>query len=289
MKHLVLAVLALLLFPFSVPAGDLVAQWRRADGGRFTLAVRDDRHIRMDNQAESYMLLSGEKVYMVAREDGHWQVTDMDQMAEMAKMFCGVGSGSASAYETAYRPTGRKEKVAGYQGTVYLAEIRDDKGGLVEKKEVVLSDRQNVVRINQAWVTLISGMGKVMGGQMSKALSDAAKTASKSGYGGVLRVDGDLVLASLKETDMGAQYFSLPADSLSPTGRGQARSPSTQTPASKKQTTAAPAAEESEGVVTRTAKSVGKEVGGVAAKEAKSATINEVREGVKGVFNKLFD
>lgn len=276
MKRLIPAILIVLIFPFSASATDLLAKWRQADGGSFTLAVRDANHIRMDTHPDSYMLLSGNKVYMVTRADGQWQAMDMDQMSGMMKMFGGQPTTAVSDYQTVYRSTGRKEKVAGYPGQVYAAEMRDGQGRLVENREMVFSDHKDIVLLNQAWLNLAAGMGRVMGPEMSKTIDDASKAASESGYGGVLRVDGEMILASLKKTDLGAAYFNLPGNMTSVAPPAPSQAPM-------------PAAKKSDEAVTGTAKAVGKEIGGVAASEAKSATMEEVREGVQSLFKNLFD
>ncbi|MBI9082112.1 MAG: hypothetical protein JEZ11_00860 [Desulfobacterales bacterium] len=276
MKRLIPAALIVLILPFSAWATDLLAKWRQADGGSFTLAVRDADHIRMDTHPDSYMLLSGKKVYMVSRSEGQWQAMDMDQMSGMMKMFGGQPSATVSGYQTVYRSTGRKEKVAGYPGMVYTAEVRDGQGKLVESKEMVFSDHKDIVLLNQAWLNLAAGMGRVMGPEMSRAIDDASKAASESGYGGVLRVDWDMILASLKKTDLGAAYFNLPGNTTSVAPSAPTRTP-------------VPTAKKSDGAITGAAKETGKEIGGVAASEAKNATMEEVREGVQSVFKKLFD
>ncbi len=256
-------------------AGDLVSTWKEAGGGAMTLAVRDATLIRMDSAPNNYMLLTGKKVYVVTKEDGQWTAMDMDQMSGLMKMFGGGGAASHGDMKTTYTKTGRSETVAGYKGAVYTVETRDGAGKIVDKGEVVFSKSKDIVRINEAWMSFASAMGRIAGPELSRQLDAAAKQAYQSGYGGILRVDNDLELVSVKKEAMDDAYFELP-DGVAMNG------------VPERPQDAASDGEDSN-AVSDAAKGTAKEIGDAAADESKSATVEEVREEVRGFFNKIFN
>ena len=99
---------------------DIVGTWKTGNGETLTVSYRDKNHIRMDAGAEGYMLVSGDKVYLVSQSDGKWMAMDMDEMAGMMKLFGQKPPHTTgeSAGETRFEPTGRKETIAGYEGII---------------------------------------------------------------------------------------------------------------------------------------------------------------------------
>ena len=268
MKRLIL-VLLVLVWPLSVSAGDIVSKWRQTDGNITTLSMRDLNHIRLDMAPDSYMLLSGQKVYMVSRQEGQWGAMDMDEISGMMKMFDGQAATQIEERWGTYKSTGRTETVAGYKGTVYISEVRDASGKVLEQSETVFCKHQDIVRVNEAWMAVASGMGHLVGPEMSRAMDQVTKEAREAGYGGFLRFGTDLTLISLKQQSLGSGYFNLPEGTepvraQSPPSEGAARP-------------------DNDGIAD-TASDVGKD----AVDEAKGATIDEVRDGVKNIFNQLF-
>jgi len=275
MKRFGFVWLILTIWCTTAVAGDLVSTWKEVDGGTMTLAVRDTAHIRMDSTPDNYMLLSGKKVYVVVRENGRWTAMDMDQMSGIMKMF-GDGSATAPSHtKTTYTDTGRIETIAGYTGNVYTAETRDAAGKTVDKGEVVFSKAVDIVRINEAWMSFASAMARIAGPELSKQLDSAARQAYQSGYGGILRVDNDLKLVSVKKSAIDDAYFKLPDGAVT---SGVPKGPEEDVSGG-----------ESSNAVSDAAKDTAKDIGGAAADEAKSATVDEVREEVRGFFNKIFD
>ena len=97
---------------------DLVGTWKTERNESFTISYRDKQHIRMEAGPDAYILVSGDKVYMVNRTKGKWKAVEMDEMSGMMKMF-GKGPVNAKAIEDHkphFEPTGRKETIAGYKG-----------------------------------------------------------------------------------------------------------------------------------------------------------------------------
>ncbi len=275
MKRFGMVWLILTIWCTTALAGDLISTWKEADGGIMTLAVRDKAHIRMDSTPDNYMLLSGKKVYVVVRENGQWTAMDMDQMSGIMKMFGDGSSTTPSHMKTTYASTGHSETIAGYEGNVYTTETRDAAGKTVDKGEVVFSKAVDIVRINEAWLSLASAMARIAGPELSKQLDSAARQAYQSGYGGILRVDKDLKLVSVKKSAIDDAYFELPDGTVI-----------SEVPTTPKEDISGG---ESSNAVSDAAKDTAKDIGAAAADEAKSATVDEVREEVRGFFNKIFD
>ena len=264
-----------LLLPLSAWSQDIVSTWRHQNGTTMKLAMRNANHVRMDTGKDKYILVNGEKVYMVSKRDGQWTVMDMDVLAGMMSRFgiqAGATSQNADDYQSSFKNTGRNETVAGYRGSVYVAETKDQSGQLIDRSEIVFSKHQDVAEASKAWMSIASRLGDIVGAQTSKEIKEATKQAQTSGYGGMLRV-GEMTLVSIKKPSLDAAYFDLPEgaevvdmDTMS----DQANQ-------------ASDSADES-----NFAKELGEEAGNAAQEEAKQNTIDEVREGVNGLFKKIF-
>lgn len=139
---------------------------------------------------------------------------------------------------------------------------------------VVFSNADDIERLNTAWMALAAAMGRMAGPDFSRHLASAAGEANRSGFGGPLRVDNDLTLVAVKRSSLDDNYFEPPQ------GAVETRLP--ETPAVNET-----GGGERDGIVAETARETGKEIGGAAADEAKTATVEEVREEVRGFFNKL--
>jgi hypothetical protein len=192
---------------------DLVGTWKTEDNNSLKISYRDKNHVRMEAGQDGYILVSGDKVYMVNRTKGKWQAVDMDEMSGMMKMF-GKGDLNAKSgehYRPRFEPTGRKETVAGYTGEVYLVTYADGSGGKQEQ-EMVMSDHPDVKKLNEAWVSLASRMAQMTGKDMAEALESATKEAREKGYGGILRSGDEMVLEKIEKPSLKASYYQLPAE-----------------------------------------------------------------------------
>ncbi|MBU1000971.1 MAG: hypothetical protein KKE73_00435 [Proteobacteria bacterium] len=233
-----------------------------------TLCVRDAEHVRMDTSPTSYMLLKGNRVYSVNRDDdGNWQVMDMEKMGAMASgmgsMF-GGGTTDPVDYEMGYTKTGKTEKIAGYTGQVYTAEVKEN-GKLVSRDEVVLSPHGDLKKVNEGWVALARRMTGAMNHSGGAALEKSLQEAEESGYGGMLRSGDDLRLHDLKKKDLAASYYALPAGSQ------------------EHEVQSSPQSTDDAGLGQDA-----KDVGQAARDEAKDSTIEGVREGVRDMFKSIF-
>lgn len=211
--------LAALLFVFltaSLAVADTVATYSYEDGTTIKISIRDSDHVRMDTSEKSYMLVKGEKIYSVSRDDdGKWMVMDMDQMKGMASgglssMF-GAGNSASKTYKAEYEKTGRKENVAGYTGEVYNVRVYED-GREISSDEVVLSSHSDLKKVNEAWVSISEKMSSMMGQSMSKAIEEASAEAKNAGYGGMLRYGDQMRLQSLEKQSFDALYYDFPSN-----------------------------------------------------------------------------
>jgi len=237
-------------------ASDVVATYAYADGGMVTLCTRDAAHVRMDTSPSSYMLLSGDKVYAVSRDDdGTWQVLDMDAMKQsgggMMSMF---GGGSSAQYDVRYEKTGRTEKVAGYSGAVYTAVTYED-GKVVGREEVVLGTQAEIRKLTEGWTAMAARMSN-----MARSFCDSVKEAKKTGYGGLLRYGDEMRLSKLQMKNLDAAYYTLPKGARS---------------------MQAVQAGSGDGGLSDDAKEIGQ--------DAKDATKDEIKEGVRSVISNIFN
>lgn len=241
----------------ALAASDVVATYTYADGGSITLCTRDATHVRMDTSPTSYMLLKGDKVYAVSTDDsGACQVVDMDQMKSAGGGFMSMfGGGSAPEYDVRYEKTGRTEKVAGYSGAIYTAVIYED-GKVVGREEVVLGTQADIRKLTDGWMAMAARLSG-----MSQAFGDSIKEARKTGYGGLLRYGDQMRLSRLKVTSLKNAYYSLPS------GSQQVTVPSS------------PGGDDAG--LSDDAKEIGR--------DAKEATKDEIKQGVRGMISDIFN
>lgn len=259
MKKVVLVLGLLLCLPsLAFAASDIIATYKYADGSMVTLCTRDSKHVRMDTSPTSYLLLSGDKVYSVSRDDeGQWHAMDMDKMKSMGGGFTSMfgGGGDAPEYSVRYEKTGKTENICGYKGNVYTAVTFED-GKVIERSEMVMCNHTNLKRLTEGWIAVANRMSN-----MNQAFDDSLEEAKRMGYGGVLRYGNDMRLASLKTKNLDASYYKLPS--------------STQQVEMPQQ-----AAQDDAGLGDDA-----KEIG----QDAKQATKDELKEGIRDVIGSIFD
>jgi len=240
----------------ALAASDIVATYTCSDGTSITLCTRDAKHVRMDTSPNSYMLLKGDKVYAVSTdESGACQVVDMDQMKSTGGFMSMFGGGSAPEYDVRYEKTGRTEKVAGYSGAIYTAVIYED-GKVVGREEVVLGSQADIKKLTEGWMAMAERMSN-----MGQAFGDSVKEARKTGYGGLLRYGDQMRLSRVKVTSLKNAYYELPS------GSRQVSVPS------------------SSGSDDAGLSDDAKEIG----RDAKEATKDEIKQGVRGMISDIFN
>lgn len=259
MRKLILSFLFLAILPLSAQAAsDVIATYKYNDGHMVTLCTRDSQHVRMDTSPTSYMLLQGNKVYAVNRDDaGNWSVMDMDSMKSMGGFGSMFGGGATPAeYDVRYEKTGKNEKIAGYTGAVYNAVVYED-GKVVNREEIVLGNHSNLKRLTDGWMAMASRMSN-----MNEAFDDSLEEAKKMGYGGMLRYGNAMRLSNLQVKNLNASYYALPS------GAQQVQMPSQQT-------------RQSDSGLGDDAKDIGQ--------DAKDATKDEIKSGVRSVISDIFN
>lgn len=275
MKHIITSLLVLVLAPFTAWSGDIVATWNHKDDVTMELATRDENHIRMNISADNYVLVAGQKVYMVTKSDGQWNVMDMDQLSGLASAF-GASStqtdNKTDSYKTSIKKAGRSETVAGYKGSVYVITTKDEKGKTVDTTEAVFSKHKDIKKINDAWQAIAIRMGNILGQDTSEAVDKASKEAEISGYGGMLRI-GEMKLSKVDKPNLEASYYDLPKGAKM-VDIGSIKSGDDGAGSSEE------------------GSDFGKEMGDAAEDAAKDAvkknTVDEIKKGVGGMFKKLF-
>lgn len=264
-----------LLFPLSAWSESVVSTWRHKNGTTMILAMRDTNHVRMDTGKDRYILFDGTKVYMVSHQDGKWTAMDMDVLAGMMNQF-GIRAGTKAPkqkdYTLVFRNTGRIETIAGYRGTVYVSETKDNDGQLIDSSEVVFSKHEDVKLASSAWISVASRMGDIIGMQTSQEIEQATKKAKASGYGGMLRV-GALNLVSIKKPSLDIAYFELPegteiVDMDTMSGQGSKKS---DTPDE-----------------TKIVRELNEKASSAEQEETGQTDIDDVRKEVDGFFKKIF-
>lgn len=277
----VLLVCICLLFSAPVLAGDISATYQYSDGQTMTITVRDASHVRMDTTPDSYMLLQGKKIYIVSKdEEGNWSAMDLDQMKGMAGMMGGLFGKKAKAaeYDMKLKDTGKKEEIAGLKGNVYNATYYEN-GKVVNTSEIVFCNKKEIQKINDAWISIAAGLAQIMGQDMSQLLEKSNRLAKENNYGVMIRMGNDMKLKSLTQKSMKDSYYELPSgvevmDVQTPMSEAQEAQDVQESQENS----------ESENAISQDAKDVGQ----AAKDEAKNATVDEVRKGVRGLFDKVF-
>jgi hypothetical protein len=262
MRKLIFLMCLFVALPICAQAGsDIIATYKYSDGSMVTLCTRDSKHVRMDTSPTSYMLLSGNKVYSVSRDDnGIWHAMDMDQIKGMGSSFTSMfgGGDEPTEYDVRYEKTGKTEKIAGYTGTVYNAVVFEN-GKVTSRDEVVMSTHSNIKKLTKGWMAMASRMTN-----MNQSFDDSLEEASKMGYGGMLRYGKDMRLSNLKVKNLKSSYYKLPSG----TQQTQAQRP--------------PKQQDSNDMgLSNDAKEIGQ--------DAKQATKDEIKSGSRDTINDLFN
>jgi hypothetical protein len=300
-------ILSILLFASNAAATDIVATYKQQDGSMMTIVTRDKDHVRMNITPKSYTLLKDNKVYSVSQDDnGQWMVTDLAKLTAaasssgFASLFGGGEQAQEQDYSATYKKTGKKEKIAGYTGIVYNIEVKEG-NEIIQQDEVVLSSHSDLKELSENWSNLASKMGESMGDNATKTIDQATKEAREAGYGGMLRYGNEMRLHSLQKKSLNISYYDIPEDAQY-VEMGQM--PNFQQPSSSNddqqeqyksveeqygQQETSTQQQEQQSQASQALEQDAKDVGQAARQETKKATIDEVQEGVKSLFNSLFN
>lgn len=224
-RILFISTLVLFILTGTVWAKDMVATWKYSDGSIVTWSIRDDDHVRMDTNNDSYTLYTGGKTYLVTRGDDGWTARDMDKLSGMMGGMFGPKKVNIDDYKTTYDYLKKKETIAGYKGKVYRVKVQDASGKQISSDEVVLSTNEDIVRINKA----MSRIGSKMTGM--DVSQEALKKQAKK-YGGTLRYGNGMTLVSVKKLSLKDSHYELPEAGT--TASNEDQSSSEQTGSNKK-------------------------------------------------------
>lgn len=275
MRALIVVLALFLSAPFAW--SDTVATWQLGDGTLSTLSIRDDQHIRIDtNEKDTYMLLIDRKVYLVHQENGQWSAVDMDQMAGLLKNFSkGTDSSSSQNFRQKFRNTGRSETIAGYKGKVFEVETTDGTGK-TKKDEIVLSSHPDIKKIQQGWVVFGGRMARMLGPDSARELEQSLKSAEMKEHGGMLRYGKDMRLQKVEKPSLDLATYQLPPGVTMTGIPDMGKMPARGEPS--------PAQKEADGFLKDTTD----KAGDAAKDQTQDSIVEGVREGVKGVFKKLW-
>ncbi|WP_136248310.1 hypothetical protein [Halomonas borealis] len=211
MRHLVTG----LLLAASLPAladGQATLE-SRSDQGNNTMEVSwagDDLRMDFPQQAQAgFMLLKGDKGYMVSQVQGQTLVMDMAKLKEMAERrggdqaVAGLTSQQADSVDT-LEATGEQETIAGLEGDVYRLEWTD-KAGDGHDDTLVLSDDSQVRELMRAF----HAYQRTMTGE-----PDPIATTLESKGLGMLRFGDRFQIAELSDETPAASAFTLPEDAV---------------------------------------------------------------------------
>ena len=266
----------LLLLPVSAWPEDIVSTWRHKNGNTIKLAMRDANRVRMDTGTDKYILLEGENMYMVTRQDGQWTAMDMDVLAGMMNRFgiqARAAEQKADAHPSRFEDTGRTETVAGYKGNVYVAETKDADGRPIDHVEIVFSKHADVEAAGKAWLRIASRLGDILGARTAQEIETASVKADTADYGGILRV-GEMSLVSIAKPALDAAYFDLPEGAEVVDAGAVAREDA--------QAGSAAADSDLAGELAKDAGDPDREMPG-------KNPVDDVKKGVDGLFKKIFN
>ncbi len=169
------------------------------------LEYDDQGHARMNmpqsQEGEGYMLNRDGKVWMVMNMQGQIMVMDMARMAAMA---ASSGDDAMRQEFISAKPTGEKERVAGFEGSVYEMKWKDGKG--IQSVKVVLSKDPVVVEYSNAWMQFAEKVARSMG---RKTANSIGRYLKKEGLG-MLKMGDDFKVVSIQPGKVNAQDFVLP-------------------------------------------------------------------------------
>jgi len=219
-------------------------------GSRMRVEFDGDR-LRMDVPAQrdagGYLIAREGKVYAVTQQDGKPMVIDVGAMMRMLgpmltqmappRTFDDVGEFKG------IRPLGRKETVAGIEGTVHEV-VYLTRDGREERTEMVLSRDPRLVEMGRAMMSMGMAFQQAIG-QATPPGSEVLERQLRDNGEGVLRFGKDYRLLSMSGTTPDSSRFQLPAEPMAmpsigalpgwpptPAGAGAQSPPAPQQPSS---------------------------------------------------------
>lgn len=199
-----LTLLASALLPLSALAAGTATLQTGQDVS--TMSWQDSRTVRFDTpKSEGYMLVQGDKVYVVQTQGGGPQVMEVGAMMQgFAQAAQGKAGQKAGADKLeSVKATGRKETVAGIVGEVYELRLTNVKGQ-TRSTDAVLTGHPLVVEMTAAYMGLSAGLAG------AKAVAQF-KDGLPAGKTGLLRMGIDMKVQAISSDAPAATAFKLPA------------------------------------------------------------------------------
>ena len=188
---------------------DLQATYEYTGGNQMTITYRDDNHIRIQVSDSNYLLVSPAGSYLLSRQGDSWMGMDMNTLKAVGALNGLLGQqadttgSSADKAEVSFSDTGKTEAIAGYQGRVYQVKTQG------RQHEVVLSEHQDIARLQLAMLKLSSRMTGEMG--INDANFSVLMDAAEKDGRGVIRLDNTMRLKQVQRIQKDHQLFQLPA------------------------------------------------------------------------------
>jgi hypothetical protein len=181
-------------------------------GADLTFYYKDENHIRVELNPKSYMLLLNDTLYVIADHNG--QITVMDMSKFMPEIPSNINPIEAPVEKTLWNdisiePTGEKETVANIEGDLY--KMTATMKGERKELEVVTSHSPEAIMLQNAYKSYVEKIT-----QMSPYSPGNADVLKLFNYieakqlGGLIRVDDNLSIQSVKEKKFKDKFFSLP-------------------------------------------------------------------------------
>lgn len=225
LKHVLLFIL--LLTPFSAQSSG-IATFKGMDNGKaYTLSLeylnKSTSRIDLDDNSDvyNYLLFKEKLVQLITAYQGNTLVMDLANVSQMAQglgvmSVLGIDSENLSIHVTGLDPTGRKEKVAGVEGEVYI--LSWTRNNEQQKDELVLSKDSRAWEYTEAWVNAVDAISRsspsinIQGDVLFKRV-DTEKI-------GILRLGKRMRLVSLQKRPVNPERFIAPDTSFSIPGLG---------------------------------------------------------------------
>lgn len=199
------------------PAAADIAEVMDAEGNKMTFEYQGDQlRINMDRDS-GYMIMQGERIYVVSESDGEIMVIDLKQTLSMfGNMAQAAIPDMAAVNVESLERTGRSETVAGISGDVYLMKFTDHEGK-PQQAEIVLSPDRRALGFRDAVHRMASSLSSMMAQQ---GTHDRLQAQLDGMDLGVLRYGDDMRVTAITETQVADARFTLPAEPTDLTGLG---------------------------------------------------------------------
>lgn len=179
-----------------VPLGaraELIAIFDTRGGEGVTIEYRDAQNFRINLDVETYQLVRGGRMYLVASHQGEREVIPLSDVGEqlaalglggMAQKMIGA-QGAPVPQDVTFRPLGRTESVAGYPGEVYEVTTRDGTGE--QRVEAVVTADPELAAVQDALLSMAEQAIALLGYDTGSAESRLVRQVRAQKLGALLR------------------------------------------------------------------------------------------------------